>query len=367
MLLTKLSYSEHHGTSKYWEIQDIMLGKISIIVGKNATGKTRMMRVLKNLAYQICGKMQQLFDGKFDLTFVKSDQTRYQYYLYTLKQEVVEEYFYINDQLVLDRSKNKAEISDGEGNRKPYFPPPDKLTLQVRRDQKEYPYLEDLFAWAANYNAYMFGTCDPKSFVVSIHNTKEEIPFESLEAAPQILEKLLAEQSQSIEQDMIQVGYPTKKIAVSRALTSIGTPITLAILQEDDLLCATIQPDMSSGMYRALAMVIVVRYLLSQKKSCTLAVDDIGEGLDFDRASRLIQWILKNTKDSDIQIIFTSNDRHLLNAVDTIYWNILERHQSKIVSYNYQNSKQAFDDFAMTGLSNFDFLSGEMYKETKPE
>ena len=64
MLLTHLTYSQNHDTPKYWEIQDVALGKINLIVGKNAVGKTRMMNVLKNFARQICGKITKLLNGK---------------------------------------------------------------------------------------------------------------------------------------------------------------------------------------------------------------------------------------------------------------------------------------------------------------
>jgi hypothetical protein len=187
---------------------------------------------------------------------------------------------------------------------------------------------------------------------------------------PQILQQLLAEKSGygSIVADMREIGYQIDKIALAPIIPPvIPLPALAVTLQERDLPCETIQIEMSSGMYRALAMVVIIAYLLEKKAPCTFAVDDIGEGLDFERSRKLIQWILGKTKESQIQVILTSNDRHLLNGVDVRCWNILERQGNKIVSYNYANSKEMFDDFAMTGLSNFELLSAEMYKEAKVE
>lgn len=367
MLLTKLNYSQDHDAPKHWEIQDVALGKINLIVGKNAVGKTRMMNVLKNMARQISGKMTQLLDGKTELTFLKPDGVRYTYHLHVMNGKVGEEKFVIGDQIVLARNKAKAEIWDSGGSRKLYDPPADKLTLQVRRDKKDYPYLEDLFAWAESYHAFMFSTSMPTDLFVG--SFREDIQhLESLAVVPQILQQLLAEKNtvENIVQDIKKIGYPVRAISLAPLMPPlIPMPALAVTLQEENLSFETVQTDMSSGMYRALSMIVIIHYLLSKAVPCTFAVDDIGEGLDFERSRKLIQWILEKTKESPIQVILTSNDRHALNGVDVRYWNILERQGSEIVSYNYANSKEVFDEFAMTGLCNFELLSAEMYKEVK--
>jgi hypothetical protein len=369
MLLTHLSYSQDHAGPKHWEIQDVALGEINLIVGKNAVGKTRMMNVLKNVARQISGKMTRLLNGETKLIFAKGHDKNYTYHLNIVNQEVEEERFVIDGRTVLERNQTKAEIWDSEGNRKLFEPPADKLTLQVRRDRREYPYLEDLFAWAESYYAFMFSTSMPTDLFIG--NFREDIyHLESLAMVPQILQQLLAAPSgyNNIIADMKAIGYSIDKIALAPIIPPVIPLPALAVkLQEQDLTCETSQIEMSSGMYRALAMVVIVEYLLEKKTPCTFAVDDIGEGLDFERSHQLIQWILEKTKESRIQVILTSNDRHLLNGVDVRHWNILERQGSKIVSYNYANSKEMFDEFAMTGLSNFELLSAEMYKEVKAE
>jgi ABC-type branched-subunit amino acid transport system ATPase component len=112
------------------------LGKIDLIVGKNAVGKTRMMNVLKNVARQVNGKMTRLLNGKTDLAFVKPNGDHYTYQLHIVNGSVSEERLAINGKIVLDRNQSKAEIWDSEGNRKLYEPPADKLTLQVRRTKE---------------------------------------------------------------------------------------------------------------------------------------------------------------------------------------------------------------------------------------
>jgi hypothetical protein len=51
-----------------------------------------------------------------------------------------------------------------------------------------------------------------------------------------------------------------------------------------------------------------------------------------------------------------------MNAVDIKNWAILNRDGNKISLYNYENSREIFEDFKFTGLNNFDFLASEFFK-----
>jgi hypothetical protein len=61
----------------------------------------------------------------------------------------------------------------------------------------------------------------------------------------------------------------------------------------------------------------------------------------------------------------TTNDRFIMNAVPLEYWLILSRDGGQVTSLNYRNSKEMFDDFESTGLSNFDLFSSGYYKKQK--
>ena len=52
MQLKKVIYSQHfnHPQNNFWEVKDLILGKLNLIVGKNAVGKTRTINVIYNLA-----------------------------------------------------------------------------------------------------------------------------------------------------------------------------------------------------------------------------------------------------------------------------------------------------------------------------
>jgi AAA domain, putative AbiEii toxin, Type IV TA system len=362
MLLKSIAYSVNHDTPDYWEIRDLVFETLSLIVGRNATGKTRLMGVLSGAARMIKGT--KFFTGKWELGFLDKNDEIYSFSFHIRGQQVLKEEIRIGERLMLSRDLSKGKLwNEKERELEDYEPPLDKLTLHVRRDKREYPYLEDIYSWANNYTAFKFAATSPNDVAGPLKENGD--PLMSLAHAPQLLEKSMSDgmSKHNIMDDMESIGYSMENVSTG---PMAGYPPNILALsaKETDLDCDTIQREMSAGMYRALATVIIINHLLQKKEPCTFAVDDIGEGLDFERSSRLIKLILAKTKDTNIQVILTSNDRHLLNVVDVRHWNILERSGSKVRAYNYQNSKKAFDEFMMTGLSNFDLFMDQMYKET---
>jgi len=75
----------------------------------------------------------------------------------------------------------------------------------------------------------------------------------------------------------------------------------------------------------------------------------------------LIDLIIEKVKNSTVQMIMTTNDRFVMNNVPLAYWNVIQRMKNKSIIYNYANSKQTFDDFAFTGLNNFDFFATNFF------
>ena len=120
---------------------------------------------------------------------------------------------------------------------------------------------------------------------------------------------------------------------------------------------------MSQGMFRALSLIIQVNYsLLASKPSCIL-IDDIGEGLDFERSSAMIQLLIDKASSGLVQLVMTTNDQFIMNGVPLEYWLVIERQPGLAKLHNIHNSKQVFEDFKFTGLNNFDFFSTQFYAE----
>jgi hypothetical protein len=123
---------------------------------------------------------------------------------------------------------------------------------------------------------------------------------------------------------------------------------------------------MSQGMFRAFSILIQVNYSQMSKKATCILIDDIGEGLDFERSCLLIDVLRKKADEPKIQLIMSTNDRFVMNNVPLEEWSVLLRHGGRVQVRNYNNSKDVFDEFKFTGLSNFSFLELDFIGSSQP-
>jgi ABC-type transport system involved in cytochrome bd biosynthesis fused ATPase/permease subunit len=99
---------------------------------------------------------------------------------------------------------------------------------------------------------------------------------------------------------------------------------------------------------------------MSNISSCIL-IDDIGEGLDYERSTKLIKLIVDKAKGKSIQLIMATNDRFIINNIPLQYCTIAHRFGNNTVCANHRNSKKVFKEFEQTGLNNFDFFSSNYF------
>ena len=164
----------------------------------------------------------------------------------------------------------------------------------------------------------------------------------------------------AIIDDMSNISYNINNIKVDN-LTFFPLPVFGLSVKENDIEGVTDQVEMSQGMFRALSLLIQLNYSLLNKIPNCILIDDIGEGLDFDRSKSLVDLIIDKIQYSSTQVIMTTNDRFIMNKIPLEYWSVIHRIPKKSIFYNYTNSKEIFEDFKYTGLSNFNFLSNEYY------
>ncbi len=327
-----------------------------------------MINVIFNLAKLLALRISRniTWAGDWKLEFLKQGNIKFKYHLSIDKGKILYEEIKEGRRILLKRQIDKGTIYSVTKRKKiTIHPPPGELVINVRRDIKEFPFLEDIFEWADSFLGYKFTGARPDELIVPMKIDQKAI-LENLGATPFILKKVLDEDEgiiNSIIDDFSTIGYHINKVNVKSAIFS-GMPnaVLLTVVKENDLNCETDQTKMSQGMYRAFSLIVIIQYLLKIQKKCTIVIDDLGEGLDFERSSELTKILMKKLKDSDIQMIVTSNDRFLINAVDVECINLLERHGHVVDSYNYINSRKAFNEFKYTGLNNFDLFSSKMYK-----
>ncbi len=341
-----------------WKSENILFKQLNLIVGKNAVGKSRLVMLIRHFAQMLTFEGREPLPGKWQLVF-KKDDGYIKYDLYSDKSHC-EEKIYENDKLVLDRKDNSARIfSYIKKDFQEIKPPSNVLVLHARRDIEEYPFLEDLIHWALQLWGFKFSSTDPS----------QRLPYKrdgltDFDSTPFLLrdvqERNESKFDEYIEQALNEfntLGYQIKKIVFKKSdYDEINDIIEI---QENDFTHTYPHYMLSQGMFRSLSLVLYVNYLLLQSKVSTILIDDLGEGLDYERATKLGKWLISKLEGTNIQLIATSNDSFLMDVIDIKYWNVLYREKNVIRSYNYQNSKEKFDSFRFTGLSNFDFFSSD--------
>lgn len=360
MKLKKVSYKEfsNNPDKNYWELSGLDLGNQTLIVGKNATGKTRVVNLIVGLSKVIQNPASNIKNGEWDVTFETVDGKELNYQLDLINGIAQKERVVVDKKIKLDRSPNLTKIFSATQNKDLIIEPPDdKLVLHIRRDKAEHPFLEELYEWANHTRGYRFGKYDPS--LIAIPGDPKGL-LENLETTPSILEKLSKTAVSEVIDDFNQLGYEVERVKLD-TVKDAPLNIKFVYIQEKGIVHPILQMHISSGMFRAFALLVILRYLMEESNGAlsTVLVDDLGEGLDYDRSTQLAKIVFEKMSKNNLQLIAATNDRFLMNAVDIKNWNILLREVNKAKAVNYSNNKKLFDEFKLTGLSNFDLFSSD--------
>lgn len=379
MHLESLSYCEYWGREDEWSLSDLELGRINLIVGKNASGKTRVLNVINALAALLSGKQNQLFiSGRWDATFSTgegdSPEGRMKYFV-EMDNHAVRMERVLRDRRALVARKDTGEgrlYAEGLRQHINFRVGGDQLIAVARRDSLQHPYLEHLFNWANSVRHYRFGTDLGRSNAALFVKAPPGVPppapplDDAIPAFKASIEKFGDQFTTNVLNDLADIGYECEDIGLApnpRATITSSTPLQtdpqFLYVKERDLSCRTLQTEMSQGMYRALAVIVLVNAGLLWGTSQTVLIDDIGEGLDFQRSTRLLSNLVGKAKDNALQLVMTTNDRFVMNAVPLEYWAFLRRQGNAVSVMNAKNSKKLFRDFKYLGLNNFDFFTAQ--------
>jgi AAA15 family ATPase/GTPase len=343
----------------------VAFSNINLIVGRNASGKTKFIGALRWIS--------DLFDegarvgvlrnkgNSFEVIFQNSTELKY-CVEFDNSDSVVEEILVVNDEIKLDRKKRKLHYEKLGDSLE--FQIDSHLLASSRRDNIQQPFFEVLHNWGRNLSHYPFGGNMGKgrSERIDDFDSLDIVHFKNINLVRTFYHRGINEFATQFEQtilnDMNRIDY-----YISNIKLDIESKWLQLSVKEKDLNTPTNLEDMSQGMARAFSLIVQLNYSLMAKIPSCILIDDIGEGLDYDRSKKLIELIIEKAEGSNIQVFMTTNDRFVMNSVPLKYWSVIHREGNKSVFYNYQNSKQTFDDFAFTGLNNFDFFATEFYRQ----
>ncbi len=369
MRLVSIKYSENDHKPKEWNLDELMLDQITLIVGRNASGKTRTLNIINNLARLIRGDSKPTYtSANFDAHF-DHDGDNCCYKLSILNGNVVEEKFESKGQELLTRGQEGiGKIFASKLNKIIDFQtPPSDIALTSRRDNIQHPFFEPLYDWASSVFHYAFGT--PLGRDIFGLFKKEGAKFDPRNTACVVPIYKHGEKEfgdifkEAIKADLRIIGYDVTDIGLAAPSKIIATDPPLAgelmglWIQENGLKGKTEQDDISQGMFRALSLIIQLNYSIIALKPACILIDDIGEGLDFERSCSLINLLLEKVKDTHTQLLMTTNDRFVMNNVPLEMWTVLYREGSHCKIINVHNAKEKFEQFRFTGLNNFDFFA----------
>lgn len=376
MILKSFKYVRERGKPNEWKLvgspndnSSLELGQTNLIVGKNASGKSNTLKALLNLADLLSGDKQiknlEIQSFSYEVTF--EDNTNvYLYELDVVDGMVVGENLSVGGKRLLDRSKGKLYYSKLDQDLD--FKIDGSVLAVTRRDTEQQPFFEDLFIWARRCTAYHFGSSMGKNLLVrdveallkeGSFNERETDKVAGLYAkamrdVPQIREMVI--------EDMRKIDYDLEDVTSSHLrhfpLEAFGISV-----KEKDLNDVTEQLEMSQSMFRSLALLAQLNISLYQKKTSCILIDDIGEGLDYTRSTKLIGLLIEKAKTSGVQLIMSTNDRYVMNKVPLDYWHVIWREANKSIFYNKKNSPEFFEQFAFMGLNNFDFFATQFYRK----
>ncbi|HWB54277.1 MAG TPA: hypothetical protein VG722_08790, partial [Tepidisphaeraceae bacterium] len=265
MHLTHFGYVEHDGTPDRWRLEPFALKKVNLIVGRNATGKSRTLAVIRSLAQAVMGKLK-VNEGEWDASF-RDGNDELCYKVAIVNGIVTKESFKKNGKELLNREiSGDGTVHAVDADTKLRFKVPEnELAITAKRDLVQHPFLEPMHAWAESLRFYPFGTFLGRQLVVV---PVERGPKPDLTDPDQVVSLFRAGEKNFPRQFhtrvisyMKRIGYDLEEVQVSALpdvsvqgpfpnLTAIGVNV-----KERDLPCWTYQTKASQGMFRALSIV----------------------------------------------------------------------------------------------------------------
>jgi hypothetical protein len=374
MILQSLSYLEFENDSRRWELENFDLNTINLLVGKNASGKTRITNVIYGFAGFFLNSRIPVRFGQYKTCF-KHDGKTYIYDIYIDNGVITKELLTIDSDIFIERYKNgEGFICNAQNERQSFKIPTDEL-ISTRKDEKNYPFLNLFYDWAVLVRLFKFTSERTKQTISIVDTNTPHTPQFNLKETDKAigvlslgLQKYGDAFKNSIIADFNKIGYNISSISIGKLVTIemddvIRGSVEGILVQEKDLKIVTDQVGMSDGMFRALSIILHFNYYNFEGTHGCVIIDDIGEGLDYERSTNLIQLLIEKAEDNSlIQLIMSTNDKFIMNETKLEYWQIVSRNGSLVKLYNQKNNQEIFDQFKYTGLNNFDFFSTDFYK-----
>lgn len=369
MKISRLQYAEYVGEQQEWVLNGIEFSPVNLVVGKNSTGKSRVLSVLAGLGRLIDGQQKIIYDsGHYQVEF-ESNNGKFEYSLRIDRGIVSSESLFQDGRELFSRNQlgEGSILNERAGGFLEFSIPPNLLVLSAKRDRLQHSFIELFHTWAASIRFYPFGTSLGREQLAHMPDLLALVDNDAASIDQNRLIDVYTrgygtwgdDYDQAILRDLERLGYPCTDVGVDMLdlKGTKGLQLAALFVQESDLTSTTFQTVMSQGMFRALGMVIHLNYACFFGEYRTVIIDDIGEGLDFERACRFVDLLIERCLGHGFQLFMSTNDRFVMNEVNLDHWCVLSRESSVVTATTKRSNPELFEEMEFLGLNNFDLFS----------
>jgi AAA15 family ATPase/GTPase len=366
MRLNIFEYVSDKDLSGQWQIGECQFNQTNLIVGRNATGKSKIVRAIHILS--------ELLKRSEYISYLPKKHEWHLFFDIDIPEQKTEYILKINggiivqEQLIIYSRSDKPILNRHMSGRGTIYAEELRQNIQFQIDQKElaavkhrdsiqHPFLNDLYQWAKSLRFYDFGTATgkyPGSTIGLFVRGKKEIGDRFIQA---------------VISDMAKIGYLGLKLE-TKEQSFIGSVIPTAehlksvfpflYIKEYDLNCEIEFSTISQGMAQALSLFIQINYsLLANKPNC-IVIDNIGQGLDYRRSLAIMRILMEKISTGSIQFIMATNNQFIMNVVPLEHWLFIERTPDGETIHNLCNKKERIEEVRFIGVNNYDLFVADI-------
>lgn len=335
MRIKTLEYINHNSG---WNIRDLSLDRLTLLVGASGVGKTQILRALLditriakgasyngvewNVTFQI-GYSKYEWKGKFDVSpendtsYFEKGENHYNilYEKLTGDQNIIldrnkDNIIFDNKQTVkLDVSKSAIELLKEEEKIAPIYKGFSQI-YQLNNENR-----------GIRISARINERREQIKDIRTVHDSSFLSPIEKLF----ILRKNKLGEFDTIKELFKEIFPLIENIDFSKERFFDGTTYPILKIKEKGVDSWILQHEISSGMFRTLSQITVLS--LAQDGDVIL-IDEFENGLGVNCIDKLAEQIL--APDNDIQIIITSHHPYIINTIPFKKWKIVTRNASDV-------------------------------------
>jgi len=279
MFLEEIKFCRFKGQKYEWSMegkpqkgaynQAVTFQDINLVVGKNATGKTKTIDTIRQLADLLSGdvKLSQLMynTATYNLIF-NNDGDTIAYNLEFEEGKIKQECLKVNEDSKLRRNSKDGEMFyQKAGSFLEFQMEEDKLAVS-RVDNIQQPFFEPLHNWGKSLNHYRFGGQLGKGRLLRDVNAINEDEKITLKDTGNVTEIFVNGKRRFGDEFIEKIIADMKRRAHNISAVSLDTVKFFPVpafglgVQEMDIDAITDQKEMSQGMFRAFSLLIQLHF-----------------------------------------------------------------------------------------------------------